>query len=123
MASDTAKDLHATAEQVLALMRRQGFDAAQVGVSRQHRHELCVAHNEASLLRSALSGKVQLVGLLDGRRADSEGSELDADHLDVLVKGLWASVASAQRSPTPRAQKKMRRLMPPPETAEARTRA
>lgn len=95
MAADTTNDLHATAEQVLALMRRQGFDGAQVSVSRHHRHELCVAHNEASLLRSALSGKVQLVGLLDGRRADTEGSELDADSLDALVKGLWSSVGSA----------------------------
>lgn len=95
MVIDTTNALQDTAEQVLALMRRQGFDDAQVSVSQQHRHELCVAHNEASLLRSTQAGKVQLVGLLDGRRADSEGSELDADSLAALVQGLWGSVASA----------------------------
>ena len=95
MAADIATDLQATAEQVLAQMRRQGFDGAQVSVSRHRRHELCVAHNEASLLRSTQSGKVQLVGLLDGRRADTEGSELDADSLAALVRGLWGSVAAA----------------------------
>jgi PmbA protein len=83
------------AEQALALMRRQGFEHAQVSVSRTQRHEVCVAHNEASLLRSTLSDKLQLTGLLDGRRADTEGSELDAGSVQALVQGLWSSVAAA----------------------------
>jgi len=88
-------DLQGSAEQTLALMRRQGFEHAQVSVSRSHRHEVCVAHNEASLLRSTLSNKLQLTGLLDGRRADTEGSELDADSVQALVQSLWSSVAAA----------------------------
>jgi len=88
MDAGSASDLLASAEQALALMQRQGFDHAQVSVSRHQRHELCVAHNEASLLRSALSGKLQLAGLLDGRRADIEGSDLDAQSLQALVLGL-----------------------------------
>jgi len=88
-------DLQGSAEQTLALMRRQGFEHAQVSVSRSHRHEVCVAHNEASLLRSTLSNKLQLTGLLDGRRADTEGSELDADSVQALVRSLWSSVAAA----------------------------
>jgi len=95
MDAGSASDLLASAEQALALMQRQGFDHAQVSVSRHQRHELCVAHNEASLLRSALSGKLQLAGLLDGRRADIEGSDLDAQSLQALVLGLWSSVAAA----------------------------
>jgi PmbA protein len=87
--------LQASAEQALQGMRRQGFEHAQVSVSRSERHEVCVAHNEASLLRSALSHKVQLTGLLDGRRAGIEGSELDAQSVQALVQGLWASVAAA----------------------------
>ena len=87
--------LQASAEQALALMRKQGFDQAQVSVSRRDRHELCVAHNEPSLLRSAQFDRVQLSGVLDGRRADTEGSELDADSLLALVQGLWSSVAAA----------------------------
>jgi PmbA protein len=90
-----ATDLQASAEQALALMRRQGFEHAQVSVSRHHRHELCVAHNEASLLRSVSSDKLQLAGLLDGRRADTEGSELDSESVQALVQGLWSSVAAA----------------------------
>jgi PmbA protein len=87
--------LQTSAEQALQGMRRQGFEHAQVSVSRSERHEVCVAHNEASLLRSALSHKVQLTGLLDGRRAGIEGSELDAQSVQALVQGLWASVAAA----------------------------
>jgi PmbA protein len=88
-------NLHASAERALALMRQQGFDHAQVSVSHRVRHELCVAHNEASLLRSVQFDRVQLSGLLDGRRADAEGSELDSDSLGALVQGLWSSVAAA----------------------------
>jgi len=88
-------DLQTSAEQALALMRRQGFDHAQVSVSRHDRHEVCVAHNEASLLRSTSSNKLHLTGLLEGRRADSEGSELDEESLQALVQGLWSSVAAA----------------------------
>lgn len=87
--------LQACAEQALALMRRQGFEHAQVSVSRSHRHEVCVAHNEASLLRSTQANKLQLTGLLDGRRADIEGSEIDAKSMQALVQGLWSGVAAA----------------------------
>jgi PmbA protein len=87
--------LQDSAEQALALMRRQGFEHAQVSVSRSHRHEVCVAHNEASLLRSTQANRLQLTGLLDGRRADTEGSELEAQGVQALVQGLWASVAAA----------------------------
>ncbi len=90
-----ADPLHDSAERVLALMRRQGFDAAQVAVSRRRRHEVCVAHNEPSLLRSNESLRLQLTGLLDGRRADTEASELDDDSLAATVHALWTSVASA----------------------------
>jgi PmbA protein len=87
--------LKSSAEQALALMRKQGFQHAQVSVSRSHRQEVCVAHNEASLLRSTQSNKLQLSGLLDGRRADIEGSELDAQSMQTLVQALWANVAAA----------------------------
>jgi PmbA protein len=84
-----------SAEQALTLMRRQGFDHAQVRVVRRNRHEVCVAHNHASLMRSATSHHLQLSGLLDGRRADIDGSELDAQSVQALVHSLWSSVAAA----------------------------
>ena len=94
VSAGAANDLWASAEQALAMMRRQGFEHAQVSVNRHHRHEVCVAHNEASLLRSTSSNKLHLTGLLEGRRADSEGSELDEESLQALVQGLWSSVAA-----------------------------
>jgi PmbA protein len=93
--TDATAALRDTAEHLLALMRQQGFDGAQVSVRRQRRQELCVAHNDVSLLRSNDSTTVQLVGLLDGRRADTEGSELDTESLLTLVRSLWGDVLSA----------------------------
>ena len=87
--------LQDTAERVLALMRERGFDDAQVSVSRQRRSEVCVAHNEPSLLRSNESFKLQMAGLLDGRRAATEGSDLGEESLRASVQALWDSVASA----------------------------
>lgn len=88
-------DLRDTAEQVLQRMRQRGFDAAQVSVSEQRRSEVCVAHNEPSLLRSNTAFKLQLVGLLDGRRAATEGSDIGSDSLAASVQALWDSVGTA----------------------------
>jgi PmbA protein len=88
-------DLQATAEHVLALMHTQGFDAAQVSMSVRQRSEVCVAHNEPSLLRSNRTLKLSLVGLLDGRRAATEASELDPQSQLASVQSLWRDVASA----------------------------
>jgi PmbA protein len=85
----------ALAERTLGLMKAQGFDEAQASVSRVCRSEVCVAHNEPSLLRSNESWKLQLVGLLDGRRAATEASDVGDDGLQASVKDLWQSVASA----------------------------
>ena len=91
----TPSAVHNTAQQALQLMQKQGFDHAQVSVGALRRSEVCVAHNEASLLRSTAGHKVALVGLLDGRRAASEGSSIDLPSLRANVAELWASVASA----------------------------
>ncbi len=90
--SDRVQD---SAERVLALMREQGFDDAQVSVTHQRRSEVCVAHNEPSLLRSNESYKLQLAGLLDGRRAATEGSDIGEESLRASVQALWDSVLSA----------------------------
>ncbi|MEQ1804074.1 MAG: metallopeptidase TldD-related protein [Burkholderiaceae bacterium] len=90
-----ATELQNTAERALTLMRAQGFEHAQVSVIRQLRAEVNVAHNEPSLLRSNEAFKLQLMGLLDGRRAATEGSELDEVSLTASVQALWRSVAAA----------------------------
>jgi len=56
------------AEQALALMRRQGFDAAMAEASEHQLAELNVAHNEPALMRSTQRHKLSLLGLLDATR-------------------------------------------------------
>ncbi len=90
-----AAALDALAEKALALMRRQGFDGAQVEASRRRHVELNIAYNEPSLLRSGHAHKLCLTGLLDGRRAAVEAAELSAMALADSVAALWAAVQSA----------------------------
>ncbi len=92
---DAARQVQQTAQQALQLMRAQGFEHAQVSVTSLRRSEVCLAHNEASLLRSTAGYRLQLVGLLDGRRAASEASSIDSRSLQNTVQELWVNVASA----------------------------
>jgi PmbA protein len=83
------------AEQALALMRRQGFDAAMAEASEDHVSELNVAHNEPALMRSAQRHKLALFGLIDGRRASTELDDLGDDSLARSVADLYAAARSA----------------------------
>ena len=88
-------NLQHTAEQALALMRRQGFDAAMVEASTHQLAELNVAHNDPALMRSTERHKLALLGLLDGRRASTEIGDLGADAVAQAVAELLASARSA----------------------------
>ena len=83
------------AHQVLDALRRQGFEHAQVSVADTQRCELNLAHNEPSLLRSNASRKLSASGIVDGRRASAEGSDLSADGVAALIEQLWTSARSA----------------------------
>lgn len=98
-AGGPARQVQHTAQRAMELMQAQGFEHAQVHVTSLRRSEVCVAHNEASLLRSTAGYKLQLVGLLDGRRAASEASSIDAENLQATVQELWVNVASAPQDP------------------------
>lgn len=87
--------LQTTAEQVLERLRRRGFDAALVSASEQQRRELNIAHNEPSLLRSSQRHKLALIGLKDGRRASTEGSDLGDEGIATLVESLWQATLAA----------------------------
>ncbi|MBI5721731.1 MAG: hypothetical protein HZC37_29000 [Burkholderiales bacterium] len=87
--------LDTTALRVLAHLRERGFDAAQVTVSEQLRRELNVQHNEPSLLRSSEQHKLALVGLKDGRRASTEGSDLGDEGIEALIETLWQTTLAA----------------------------
>jgi PmbA protein len=93
--SKPAFDTEAAAEQVLAAMQARGFDQAQVTVSALHRCELNLAHNAPSLLRSNAARKLSATGIVDGRRASTEGSDLSASGVALLVDQLWLAAGSA----------------------------
>ncbi len=97
--TDALAQVHSAARHALQLMREQGFEHAQVNVVAQRRSELCLAHNEASLLRSTATHKLQLVGLHDTRRAACEASNVDPTSLQAAVQGLWSQVAAAPQDP------------------------
>jgi PmbA protein len=88
-------DTQACAEQVLDALRERGFQHAQVSVSETARCELNIAHNEPSLLRSNDSRKLSATGIVDGRRASSEGNDLSARGVATLVDQLWDAARSA----------------------------
>jgi len=62
-------DPQQVAEQALARMTDAGFAAAQVSVSVTLCDELNVALDEPSLLRSTEGHRLNLVGIVDGRKA------------------------------------------------------
>jgi PmbA protein len=95
MDGDISFSTDQAAGQVLQALRARGFDHAQVTVSDTRRCELNLAHNEPSLLRSNESRKLSATGIVGGRRASAEGSDLSADGMAALVDELWSSARSA----------------------------
>jgi PmbA protein len=83
------------AEQVLSALLARGFEHAQVSVSDTRRCELNLAHNEPSLLRSNAARKLSATGIVGGRRASAEGSDLSAEGVALLVDQLWSAAGSA----------------------------
>lgn len=93
MAPDTS--LNDLAQQALALMRDAGFDDAQATASHTRLHELSVAHNEPSLLRSGDTRKLALLGIVDGRMASTEVADLRPEALRERIAGLFADAQAA----------------------------
>ncbi len=85
------------AERALAMMLRQGFDAAQVDASRRVATELSVAHNLPSLLRSTEQHQIVLTGIVDGRRAGTELSDGSDAALREAVARLHGQASQAPR--------------------------
>jgi PmbA protein len=83
------------AAQALASMKQAGFDDAQVTAVHSRLDEVCVAHNEASLLRSTESRKLMLLGLAGGRMASTEISQLDDTAVRERIAALFADAKSA----------------------------
>lgn len=83
------------AEELLAALRRRGFDELQVTVSESRRQELNLAHNEPSLLRSNESRRLAATGIVGGRRASADGNDLSPQGIAAFVESLWTAAGSA----------------------------
>lgn len=83
------------AERALGLMRAQGFESAQVDASRRELTEMNIALNQPSLMRSTEQHRLVLVGLADGRRASTELTRLEDDHLRQTIAALHAEACAA----------------------------
>lgn len=83
------------AQQALATMRATGFDAAQVTASTSVLHELNVNHNEPSLLRGNESRRLTLLGIVDGRMASTEVTDLRPEAVRERAAALFADAAAA----------------------------
>lgn len=92
---DQNNNLHAIAEQALAALKAEGADASQVSVSTGALTELNINHSEPSLLRSTQSHRLSLVGIWDGRKANTELSDLSPDSLAAAARALRADAAAA----------------------------
>jgi PmbA protein len=90
-----APALQDRAGRALERLRRRGFDQA-LACAVQGRHtEVSCNHNQASLLRSTETARLQLVALHDGRRASIDAVDGDLEALDAAVRALHESVLAA----------------------------
>ncbi len=95
--AQTLQPLQELAEQALALLRRQGFDDAQVDATTTSQHEFNIAHDEPSLLRSTSQRRLALLGLVDGRKASTEVTEFGAEALRARIAALHVDALAAPR--------------------------
>jgi PmbA protein len=89
--------LQDAAEQALALMRQQGFEHAQVDAMATALHELNIAHDEPSLLRSTRQRRLALLGIVDGRKASTELTEFAPETLAARIAALRTDAMAAPR--------------------------
>lgn len=87
--------LHDTAQYAIEAMRAQGFDHAQATASRTDLDELCMSHNEPSMLRSTASNKLSLLAIVDGRVASAEIPVFGRDAVRECVAALFNDAKSA----------------------------
>jgi len=88
-------DLQAIAERALELMLAQGFEHAQSSARLTQLTELNIELNRPSLLRSTETHRLGLLGLVGGRKAATELSDLSEHALREAVAALHADAAGA----------------------------
>ncbi len=88
-------NLQDQAAQALDFMKAAGFDGARVTAVHSRQDELNIAHNEPSLLRSTEALKLMLLGIVHGRSASTEMSELGKEAVRTRIAGLFDDAKSA----------------------------
>ena len=99
---DHAIELRSAAAKALERMRARGFAAAQVTTVSARQDEVNLALSEPSLLRSTEATRMALVGIVDGRRAATEITDLREE---AVQKGIEALHATAQAAPVDEANR------------------
>src|SRR5436853_2495782 len=89
--------LRDSAARALEQMRARGFDAAQATASEAHEDELNIEDNVPSLLRTTNRQRLALVGIVEGRRAATEVSDLRDDCVRASIDALRATADAAPR--------------------------
>jgi PmbA protein len=90
-------ELRNAAAKALERMRAQGFQEAQVTAVATRQDEVSIAHGEPSLLRSTDSRRLGLLGIVDGRKAATELTDLSDESVRQGVEALFASAKAAPR--------------------------
>ena len=81
-------ELRNAATRALERMKARGFDAAQATAFAVRQDEVNIARSEPSLLRSTDSRKLALVGIVGGRRAATEITDLRDEAVREGVEAL-----------------------------------
>ena len=90
-------ELRTAATRALEQMRKRGFEHAQVTAMATRQDEVNIAHGEPSLLRSTDARRMGLVGIVDGRKAATEVSDLGETSVREGIDALFAAAKSAPR--------------------------
>ena len=83
----------------LALMKTRGFDEAQVSAGTTRQDELNISDNEPSLLRSTDVSRLSLSGIVDGRRASTNLTDLRDEAVRAGVESLLGAARAAPQDP------------------------
>jgi PmbA protein len=97
-----ANELSGAARRALEQMRARGFDQAQATAVAVRQDEVNIARSEPSLLRSTDYRKLALVGIVGGRRAGTEITDLREEAVKEGVELLFAAARSAPSDPANR---------------------
>jgi PmbA protein len=94
-ASVVSPELLPLAKQFVQHMKAAGFDQAQAVVADNLLDEVNIEHNQASLMRSTVQRKASLVGVIQGRKASTECSDLSPAGMDNTIAQLKSAAMGA----------------------------